>query len=49
VALWNSVQTVNDKMCEVFARTDRSAHESTSSKELAEISEIIAAMEREKA
>ncbi|MBU1158032.1 MAG: cation:proton antiporter [Candidatus Thermoplasmatota archaeon] len=48
VALWNSVQTVNDKMCEVFARTDRSTHESTSSKELAEISEIIAAMEREK-
>lgn len=46
IALWNSVQTVNSKMCEVFERKE-SAEYVDSSKELEEISEIIATMERE--
>jgi CPA2 family monovalent cation:H+ antiporter-2 len=48
IALWNSVQTVNTKMCEVFERKEL-AEDMDSSKELAEISEIISAMERERA
>ncbi len=48
IALWNSVQTVNTKMCEVFERKEF-AEDLGSSKELAEISEIISAMERERA
>ncbi len=47
VALWNSVQTINSKMCEVFEHREL-AEDSGSSKELAEISEIISAMERER-
>jgi hypothetical protein len=45
-ALWNSVQTVNAKMCEVFERRD-TAEYIGSSKELTEISKIISTMERE--
>lgn len=45
VALWNSVQTVNSKMCEVFERKE-TAEYVDSSRELDEISEIIASMER---
>ncbi len=47
VALWNSVQTVNSKMCEVFERKEVAEYVD-SSKELNEISDIIAAMERER-
>lgn len=46
IALWNSVQTVNSKMCEVFERRDTSGYVD-SSKELEEISQIIATMERD--
>ena len=45
MALWNSVQTVNSKMCEVFERRDIAEYVD-SSKELDEIRDIIAAMER---
>ena len=47
IALWNSVQTVNSKMCEVFEHRDIADYVD-SSKELTEISDIIAAMERER-
>lgn len=45
IALWNSVQTVNSKMCEVFERREVAEYVD-SSKELNEISDIIASMER---
>jgi hypothetical protein len=46
IALWNSVQTVNSKMCEVFQRKEVADYVD-SSRELDEISEIISAMERD--
>jgi Kef-type K+ transport system membrane component KefB len=46
IALWNSVQTVNAKMCEVFERKDTPEYIG-SSRELKEISKIISTMERE--
>ena len=47
IALWNSVQTVNSKMCEVFERREVADYVD-SSKELNEIRDIIETMERGK-
>ncbi|MGD9963334.1 MAG: cation:proton antiporter [Thermoplasmata archaeon] len=47
IALWNSVQTVNSKMCEVFERKEVAEYVD-SSKELDETGDIIASMERGK-
>ncbi len=47
IAFWNSVQTVNSKVCEVFERREVEAYNGSSA-ELTEIGEIISAMERDR-